>query len=128
MPDTFRRYLREKGTFTDEEVDVIESLARVRMVKRKQFILRAGEVCHYHTFISKGCMKLYRLGERRAHYQVRHRGLVDKRSAKPFVRRTVGQLYRRVRGYGCPAMDKCGVRALAQRGTGVRRVVQAADL
>jgi len=63
MVAAFRQYLQSKGTFSDKEMEFIDSLARKRTVKKKQFILRADEVCRYHTFICKGCMKLYRLGE-----------------------------------------------------------------
>lgn len=63
MPDAFSRYLQNQGTFTPEELNLIESLGKARTVKKKQLILRAGEVCHYHTFICKGCMKLYRIND-----------------------------------------------------------------
>jgi CRP/FNR family transcriptional regulator len=63
MFDELRRYLNENGNFTEAEMLEIERLAIPKFFKKGQFILRAGEVCRYHTFIRVGCVKVYRLDE-----------------------------------------------------------------
>jgi CRP-like cAMP-binding protein len=63
MSDTFRQYLQAKAAFLPAELDHITALATVKAIKKKQYILRAGEICYYHTFICEGCMKLYRLDD-----------------------------------------------------------------
>ncbi len=41
------------------EVDFFISLLQPRAIKRKQFLLREGEVCKYETFVTKGCLRTY---------------------------------------------------------------------
>jgi len=63
MFEDLRRYLNHKGSFTDAELLEIEHLAIHKVLKKRQFLLRAGDVCRYHTFICKGCVKLYKLDQ-----------------------------------------------------------------
>src|ERR1700744_1546477 len=63
MFNNLRKYLNARGSFTEADLQNIERLAIVKVIKKGQFLLRAGDVCRYHTFISKGCVKLYRLEE-----------------------------------------------------------------
>jgi CRP-like cAMP-binding protein len=48
-------------SLTDSERDMIISLWHVRKVKKKQFLLRVGEVCRFEFFVVKGCYKTYYL-------------------------------------------------------------------
>jgi CRP-like cAMP-binding protein len=44
---------------TPKELELFHSLLQVKKFKKKQFLLQAGEVCHFTGFITKGCIKNY---------------------------------------------------------------------
>lgn len=46
-----------------EEVESVLSLFQPKVLKRKAFLLRGGEVCRSENFIVKGCVKVYSLDE-----------------------------------------------------------------
>lgn len=47
-----------------EESKFFISLLKVRHLKKKEFLLRAGEVCRYETFVLEGCLRNYFLDEK----------------------------------------------------------------
>jgi CRP-like cAMP-binding protein len=51
--------LRNTGHFTDEEIQETFRYFERRFVKRKQYLLRAGEVCRIRSYINKGCFRRY---------------------------------------------------------------------
>jgi CRP-like cAMP-binding protein len=58
--------LRNIARFVDldrRETDYFLSLLQERTLARKEFLLRAGEVCRYETFIGKGCLRTYSIDE-----------------------------------------------------------------
>ncbi|HEY4289878.1 MAG TPA: Crp/Fnr family transcriptional regulator [Puia sp.] len=55
-----REYLKNKATLSENEIERIEFLAIPKQVRRKQLLLREGDVCRHHTFICEGIMRLYR--------------------------------------------------------------------
>jgi CRP-like cAMP-binding protein len=63
MVESFLNYLTARSTFTDAELQQIEALALVKQLKRRQFLLRQGEVCRYMAFVVSGCLRLYRTGD-----------------------------------------------------------------
>jgi CRP-like cAMP-binding protein len=63
MVDTFRKYLTAGGTFTAAELTQLESAATPRHLKRREQLLRKGEVCHSIAFVVRGCLRLYRTDE-----------------------------------------------------------------
>jgi CRP-like cAMP-binding protein len=71
MFESFRRYLKDNARLTPKEQELIESLSISKVIKKKQFLLRAGDVCRHHTFICKGCMKLYRTGNEGAEHIIK---------------------------------------------------------
>ncbi|KIO75861.1 catabolite gene activator protein [Pedobacter lusitanus] len=48
---------------TDEEFEQFSRNFQLRKVKKKDFLLRAGEICRYEAFVTKGCFKVYYLNE-----------------------------------------------------------------
>lgn len=44
----------------DEEQHIVRKVFRARQIKRRQLILNAGDICNYHTFVVKGCLKMFR--------------------------------------------------------------------
>ncbi|NLR62229.1 Crp/Fnr family transcriptional regulator [Chitinophaga polysaccharea] len=46
-----------------EEVNLLYSLLTPRVLKKKSFLLRQGEVCKTENFITKGCLRMYSIDE-----------------------------------------------------------------
>lgn len=59
----FESYIRTYNLFSDEEVAIIKSLAIPKHLKKRQYLLRQGSVCRYHTFVCSGCLRSYRIDE-----------------------------------------------------------------
>ena len=47
--------------FTPEEAAHFTALLTRKMLKKKQFLLREGEVCRHSAFVTKGCLRSYTL-------------------------------------------------------------------
>ncbi|MES2061140.1 MAG: Crp/Fnr family transcriptional regulator [Bacteroidota bacterium] len=59
----FERYIKEKVKLSEEDLELIRSVAVEKIVRRKQFLLQQGEVCRYKIFICKGLLRTYRTRE-----------------------------------------------------------------
>ncbi len=46
------------------ETDYFISLLEPKVVKRKKFLLQAGEVCHFTNYVHKGCLRNYTIDDR----------------------------------------------------------------
>ncbi|MBX2893235.1 MAG: Crp/Fnr family transcriptional regulator [Saprospiraceae bacterium] len=44
-----------------EEAHFFTSLPKIKHLKKKEFLLRAGEVCRFETFVLEGCLRNYYL-------------------------------------------------------------------
>ncbi len=44
---------------SEEEKSFVEEVFEERKVKRRQFILREGDICRHNTFVVEGCFKMY---------------------------------------------------------------------
>ena len=53
--DYFEKFL----PLSDEEKAFLEAHFNMRTVKRRHFILQAGDVCKHNTFVVEGCFKMY---------------------------------------------------------------------
>ena len=63
MVEAFRNYLASKGTFTAEELAQLEAAATPQHLKRRELLLRKGEVSRTIAFVVQGCLRLYRTDE-----------------------------------------------------------------
>lgn len=61
--DFFESYIRNYNLFSDEEIATIMSLAIPRRIKKKQYLLRQGNLCRFHTFVCSGCLRSYRIDD-----------------------------------------------------------------
>jgi CRP-like cAMP-binding protein len=59
MFELFETFIKANGNFTPEDLRLMRSLSIVKKVRRKEFLLREGEVCRYKIFITKGLFKSY---------------------------------------------------------------------
>jgi len=63
MPGNFETYIMAKGPVTQEELRLMLEKATVKKFRRRQLLLREGEVCQHKIFVSKGLLRTYRLKE-----------------------------------------------------------------
>lgn len=48
---------------TDEERAALEAVIKTRTLRRRQYILQAGDVCRHYTFVAEGCLRMYQTDE-----------------------------------------------------------------
>lgn len=53
------RSVTEAVPLDDREIGLLLSMVETRSFRRKEFILRTGEICHYETFVNSGCLKVF---------------------------------------------------------------------
>lgn len=66
---------------SEEEKRELEERVESRAIKRRQFILSAGEVCQHYHFIVEGCFKMYKVDEaakeHNLHFAIDHQWITD---------------------------------------------------
>jgi CRP-like cAMP-binding protein len=63
MSGNFETYIMTEGPVTQEELRLMLGKGTVRKFRRRQLLLREGEVCQHKIFVSKGLLRTYRLKE-----------------------------------------------------------------
>jgi CRP-like cAMP-binding protein len=63
MMEPFRNYLTAKAAFTNAELMQLEAGATVKKLKRRDYLLRQGDVCRNMAFVVSGSLRLYRTDE-----------------------------------------------------------------
>ena len=63
MFEKFAVYLKEKASLTDEQLEEVRAVTINKRLRKRQYLLQEGDVCHHNCFIAKGCLRLYRVGE-----------------------------------------------------------------
>ncbi|WP_422359376.1 Crp/Fnr family transcriptional regulator [Reichenbachiella sp.] len=64
MPlQTLIDHLNNYLLLSQEEIDALHQKTTVRKVKRRQFVLSAGEICKSYFFVVEGCFKMYKVDE-----------------------------------------------------------------
>ncbi len=64
MYEVFQQYLDDKVTLTQEEKDRIRSVAVIKKIRKRQYLLQEGDVWKYDAFITKGCLRTYAIDEK----------------------------------------------------------------
>lgn len=62
---------RSKAPLSEKEVELIKSLFIPKKIRKKQYLLQAGEVCKYSAFIVKGAMRQYRVDDKGLEHIIR---------------------------------------------------------
>jgi CRP-like cAMP-binding protein len=57
--DPINKYVAKRISISKKEEAYFNSLLKYKKVKKKDFLLRAGEVCDFEIFIIKGCVRVY---------------------------------------------------------------------
>ncbi|GAA3982956.1 Crp/Fnr family transcriptional regulator [Mucilaginibacter dorajii] len=58
---SFVEYLREKGTLTTKELELLANASVQKRVRKNQYLLEEGEVSDFIGFVVKGSFRLFRL-------------------------------------------------------------------
>lgn len=61
MFELFESFITARGQFTAEDLKIMRRLCTPKKLRRRQMLLREGEVCQYKIFVAKGLLKTYQL-------------------------------------------------------------------
>ena len=61
--ESINNYVNHCGSFAPEELAAFNELLVPKSVKKKQILLREGEVCNFEAYIVKGCVRTYYIDE-----------------------------------------------------------------
>lgn len=64
MLEVFRNYLQKHITISDDEFNLIRSIAIERKLRKRQYLLQEGDVWKYDAFVCKGLMRTYKVDEK----------------------------------------------------------------
>ena len=64
MFDIFRKYLEDKVALTDADYELIESLSSFKKLRKRQYLLQAGDIFRFHAFVCKGFLRNYYVDEK----------------------------------------------------------------
>lgn len=71
MFENFAQYLKKNALLTDHEIEQFRVKAITKKLRKRQYLLQEGDICHYNSFVAKGCMRLYRVGDNGAEHILR---------------------------------------------------------
>ncbi|HTN05596.1 Crp/Fnr family transcriptional regulator [Agriterribacter sp.] len=60
----FRKYLEDKITLTNEDYELIESVSLFKKLRKRQYLLQAGDISRFHAFVCKGFLRYYYVDEK----------------------------------------------------------------
>lgn len=55
--------VKEQIQLTEEEQELFASKLKPDSIRKKEYLLQAGNICHYQYFITVGCLKKYYINE-----------------------------------------------------------------
>lgn len=56
-------YVNRCGVLSPEDITVFNSLLKPKSIKKKQLLLREGEVCNFEAYITSGCLRTFYIDE-----------------------------------------------------------------
>ena len=59
----FQKYLTDKIKLSNDEMQLIESVCKVKKLRKKQFLFQEGDIWHYNAFICRGLVKTFSIAE-----------------------------------------------------------------
>ncbi|MCC3159898.1 Crp/Fnr family transcriptional regulator [Hymenobacter sp. 15J16-1T3B] len=60
--------MQSKADFTAEEIQRIQAVTVLKNVRKRQFLLRVGEVWSFNAFVTSGCLRTYAVDARGAEH------------------------------------------------------------
>ena len=64
MFDVLFSHILKKVSLTEEEKSLLKSFFNAKNLRKKEFLLQEGEICHYLSFVSKGLLRSYHIDEK----------------------------------------------------------------
>lgn len=64
MFEIFRKYLEDKINLTNEDYALIESVSLFKKLRKRQYLLQAGDIFRFHAFVCKGFLRYYYVDEK----------------------------------------------------------------
>lgn len=61
--ESFLKYIDHFITLNEKEVEVFKALTRIKKVKKRQFVVKQGDICHFENFVVEGCLRCYHTDE-----------------------------------------------------------------
>lgn len=66
--DNFLNYLKRQFPISDQELELVRSVARIKKLRRKQYLLQEGDVWHYNAFVLSGLLRTYTVDDKGAEH------------------------------------------------------------
>ncbi len=63
MFENLVRHIQKFVALNEEEQIILRSYLKFESIKKKQYLLQEGQICHANWFIAKGCLRSYTLKE-----------------------------------------------------------------
>jgi len=63
MYELILKNIAEYITLSDEERDYFVSILQSKNLRRRQYLVQAGDICRYECFVNKGCLRQYYVDE-----------------------------------------------------------------
>jgi CRP-like cAMP-binding protein len=57
-------HILKKVSLTEEEKEILKSFFVAKNLRKKEFLLQEGEICHYLCFVSKGLLRSYHIDDK----------------------------------------------------------------
>jgi CRP-like cAMP-binding protein len=64
MFSALQAHILDRVRLTDEEFALATTFFVPKKVRKRQFLLQAGDVCRYAAFVSKGCLRCYSVDDK----------------------------------------------------------------
>ncbi|WP_316847587.1 Crp/Fnr family transcriptional regulator [Pedobacter psychrodurus] len=64
MIDILFKHIQEKVSLSDQDQEAVQSFFSPKKLRKKQYLLQAGDVCKHLTFVSKGLLRTYNVDDK----------------------------------------------------------------
>lgn len=71
MFEIFKAYVIRHAMVSEDEFALIESVAFTKKLRKRQYLLQEGNICHHYCFITKGLMRVYSVDDKGNEYVIR---------------------------------------------------------
>ena len=76
MTESLKKHIRQYIEISDEKLEKYCSAFRIKKLKKKDFLLKEGEICEAEGFVLNGCFKVFRT-DKHADEQILYFGVED---------------------------------------------------
>lgn len=57
--EPLRYYFSRHLSLDETEVDFLKTVFKEKKVRKRQYLLQEGDICHYNSFVVEGCFRMY---------------------------------------------------------------------